>query len=429
MHGGSPGEAGRQDSAGHPATPPRFAERFLAFILPPAHREEQLGDLCEGFRKRSASPEAARRWYWGQVIRSIWPSIRVRARSLRPDLGGSRLSFGSFGQDLRHGIRSLWKTPSFTVVAALTLGIAIGVTTAVFSLVSVIIFADLPMQQDEEVALIQTRNPALNVEQGTLSLPDYMDLVEGTTYFESLSALAHTQWAMSGVDAPTDVSGVLISAGLAESWRLPAVVGRTFSAEESDVGAPEVAMLAHGFWTSRFGARADVVGESIRLDGVEHTVIGVMDPRFGSGSLSFAGTEVLVPLELDRERTDRESRSLFVTGRIASDDSLGPLTSTREPVGTRLDGPSRGLLHYPAADLHSTVQLPAHQAQHYRGIALTEDPLARGIEVRAIERGRPFRRRNADMIDKRRQVDDHLVERDARRPVLGQLPHDERQSR
>lgn len=102
------------------------------------------------------------------------------------------------GQDLRFAIRSLIKSPGFAVVSTVTLALAIGVNTSVFSLVSAIIFADLPMQDTETVAMVRATNPELGIQQGSLTATDFMDLRERTKSFEELSALTSNEVGADG---------------------------------------------------------------------------------------------------------------------------------------------------------------------------------------------------------------------------------------
>ena len=218
-------------------------------------------------------------------------------------------------QDLRYGLRSLWKSPAFAVVSTVTLALAIGVNTSIFSLVSVIIFADLPMRESETVALVRGVNPELEIDQGSVSPADYMDLVERSRSFESLSALTEGQWVLTGLDQPIRVTGLRFTAGLTETWKLPPVLGRSFAEGEDQRGAEPVAMLSHGFWQDQYGGRPDVIGETISLDGQERTIVGVTHPKLEFAS--FATAQVITPLILNRGDPDRARRYLFVSGRLA----------------------------------------------------------------------------------------------------------------
>ena len=145
-------------------------------------------------------------------------------------------------QDLHYGLRSLWKSPGFAVVSTITLALAIGVNTSIFSLVSVIVFADLPMQESATVALVRGVNPELEIDQGSVSPADYIDLVERARSFESLTALTESEWVVTGGDRPVRVSGLQFTSGLTEAWLLPPILGRSFVEGEDRYGAEPVAM-------------------------------------------------------------------------------------------------------------------------------------------------------------------------------------------
>ncbi len=285
-------------------------------MLPDRYREQHLGDLEEGFHYRAGTLPAARRWYQRQVWRSIPAAIALRYQARnddrRPD---RRTAMELLTQDLRYGLRALWNSPGFAIVSTLTLALAIGVNTAIFSLVSVIVFADLPMQDSETVHLIRSANAELDITQGSLSAADYLDLVERSRSFESTAALSSAQWVLTGLDEPRRISGIRFTVGLTENWRLPPILGRSFIEGEDRQGAEPVAMLTHGFWQEQYARRADVIGETINLDNVEYTIVGVTDPRLEFAS--FATAQVITPLVLDNGNPDRASRFLFVSGRLA----------------------------------------------------------------------------------------------------------------
>ncbi len=236
-------------------------------------------------------------------------------------------------QDLRYGFRSIRRTPLFAVVSVLTLALAIGVNTSIFSLVSAIVFADLPMRDTESVALIRGANRPLGIVQGSLSVPDYLDLAERSSSFEQLTALRNDQWVITGNDLPMRVTGYRASANLFDVWRLPPILGRGFVEGEDLQGAGPVVVLSHPFWQSRY-AGENVLGETLRLDGTEHTIVGVADPKLGFAD--FATADVWVPLTLDRTQDDRARRSLFVTGRLNPGVSQEQATQEAAAIGRAL---------------------------------------------------------------------------------------------
>lgn len=318
-----------------PLDPPRWARRCLEVLLPWQYRDESLGDLHEGFSSRAAiDPGAARRWYLGQVLRSVPAACRLRWQTRHDNNTRNGLGMETLIQDVRYGLRALWKTPGFAVVSTLTLAIAIGVNTSIFSLVNVIVFADLPMQDSETVSLVRGTNAELGVDQGSISPADFFDLQERSRSFTALSALTESQWTLSGGDRPLRVEGLQTTANLLDTWRLPPVLGRGIAEGEDRFGAAPVAMLSHNFWTLQYGARPDVLGETIRLDGVEYTIIGVTDPRLEFAS--FANAQVITPLILNRSEPNRTIRYLFVAGRLAPGVSQEAATAEVRAIGEQL---------------------------------------------------------------------------------------------
>ena len=240
----------------------------------------------------------------------------------------------TIGQDLRYGLRALCKSPGFAIVSILTLALAIGVNTSIFSLVSVIVFADLPMQESETVHVVRGVNAELEIDQDSMSPADYMDLVERSRSFESLSALTEGQWVLTGRDQPIRVTGMRFTVGLTETWKLPPVLGRSFAEGEDRPGAEPVAMLTHGFWQDQYGGRTDVIGETINLDGQQHTIVGVTHPKLEFAS--FATAQVVTPLILNRGEPNRADRSLFVSGRLAAGVTHEMATAEVRQIGMDL---------------------------------------------------------------------------------------------
>ncbi len=313
--------------------PPRLAEALLALLIPGEYREAQLGDLREGFERRASNPRRARLWYWQQVVGSLIPALRLHVRLFRDRPKTKKNLMSTLIQDLRYGLRSVRRSPLFAVVATLTLALAIGVNTAIFSLVSTIIFADLPMEDSETVSLIRGVNGPLGIDQGSMSVPDYLDLQERSRSFAQLSALKNDQWVITGNELPLRVTGYRMSANLLEAWRLPPVLGRAFAPGEDVEGAPAVIMLSHPFWQSRY-AGENVLGQMLRLDGVEHTIVGVMNPKIGFAD--FANADVWVPLVLSRTEADRSERTLFVSGRLKPGVSHAQATQEVDAIGVSL---------------------------------------------------------------------------------------------
>ncbi len=295
--------------------PPRLAELLLSVLLPPRYRDQQLGDLREEFstRRSDRGHLHARWWYWSQTLRSLRPNVVLRLRN--PHTRKSRSNrMETLLQDLRYGVRGIKRNPAFAVVSTITLALAIGVNTAIFSMVNVVVFADLPMEHPETVTILRSANQQLGVDRGGFTLREYLEYRDNNESFTELAAWRGNQWILTGGDEPLRVDGFSATPNFMRAWDIGPAVGRTFLEEEGGPGAPKVAILSHGFWTRQLGARPEVVGSTGRLDGVEHTVVGIMPAKMEFGGL--AEVELWVPMTVSRTDESMDERELFVTGRL-----------------------------------------------------------------------------------------------------------------
>ena len=237
-------------------------------------------------------------------------------------------------QDLRYAVRSLVKSPAFALISTATLTLAIAVNTAIFSLVNVVVFSDLPMKNSEAMTVIRLNNGPLGVEDEALSLPELVDYREQCRSFVGLVARKPDQWVLTGGSEPLRVDGYRITDNFLDVWGIGTVAGRGFFSGEDQPGSQPVAILSHGFWTRHFGAASKVVGSSIRLDGRDHTVIGILSPQIEFGSLAEA--EVWLPLGLDLSNTSRDQRDLSVTGRLRPGVSVDQAGQEMAVIGARV---------------------------------------------------------------------------------------------
>jgi predicted permease len=228
-------------------------------------------------------------------------------------------------KDLRYGLRSLIKHPTFTAVCVITLALGIGANTAIFTVVNAVVLRPLPFQDAERLAMIWTTKDT-NQEQ-PLSFADYNDLKNQTKSFSAVGA-ASPLWnfTLTGGPEPEPLQGLYVSANMFELLRVAPERGRNFTADEDRIGGAPVAIISHGLWERRFGADQNIVGKSITLSGINGTVIGVMPADF---QLLDPAAEVWVPLAQNQVASSaRQVRLLSVVGRIA--DDLKPAVANTE---------------------------------------------------------------------------------------------------
>jgi putative ABC transport system permease protein len=184
-------------------------------------------------------------------------------------------------QDLRYAFRTLIKSPGFTVVAVLTLALAIGANTAIFSVVQNVLLRPLPYPEPQ--SLVEIFNTYLpQVPHGGLSPGDYADWREQAKSFSAMEAYAHVSQGLNltGDGEPQRVQVAYVSAGLFRLLGASEAAGRFFVPEEDRAGHAPVMVLSHRLWQSRFGADRHVVGHAIALDNQRYTIVGVLPASF-----------------------------------------------------------------------------------------------------------------------------------------------------
>jgi macrolide transport system ATP-binding/permease protein len=185
-------------------------------------------------------------------------------------------------QDVRYGLRMLWKTPGFTLVAVVSLALGIGLNTAIFSIVNIILIRPLPMVR-EQGSVVWLRAP--------VSYPDYVDYKEQTQSFAGMAAVTGTsEFSLSGSGEPELIKGEFVTENYFDVLGVGAIQGRTFVKEEGQTPVPIVVLSEH-LWRTRFDSNAAIVGRKISLNGLGFTIVGVA-PK------NFIGTEVSLNREL-----------------------------------------------------------------------------------------------------------------------------------
>jgi putative ABC transport system permease protein len=180
------------------------------------------------------------------------------------------------GRDVRFALRSYARTPSFTIVALLTLALGIGTTTAAFSIIDGVLLRDLPYPDADRIVSITGRD-SLGNTIGAVSAPNYYDWREQARSFEAMAIYATSRRPLlTGADAfRIDVASV--SADFFRVMRIPAAIGRTLTPADAESDSP-VTVVSHGFWVRRFGDVKDLPPDPIRIGPTAYRVVGVLPP-------------------------------------------------------------------------------------------------------------------------------------------------------
>jgi predicted permease len=181
--------------------------------------------------------------------------------------------------DVRYALRQLRARPGFTLVALLTLGLGIGATTAIFTLLDAIVLRPLPYPNAERLVAVRHTAPGMGIDDAGVSDGTYRHYRAANRVFDEMGAYQETIWNLSGVDAPERVQVAVVTPSVFTVLDAVPAQGRLFTEAETREQSP-VVVISHGLWRRLYGADPDIGGRTIRLDERPYTVVGVMPAGF-----------------------------------------------------------------------------------------------------------------------------------------------------
>lgn len=235
--------------------------------------------------------------------------------------------------DLRLSARTLAKSPLFCVVAIVTLGLGIGVNTAMFSIINGILWRGLPFPEQGRIVAAVGRNEAQPRDRFGMSWAEFEDFRRVQRSFVDLAAYEDRTTTLSGPGGdPERISGTAMSAAGMAMLPGPLALGRWFTAEDDKPGAPATIVLSHALWTNRFKADPAIVGQSIKVNSEWTTVVGVAAERFRFPEDGGA----FVPMRDLRLKDKRDERALTVFGRLKPGVTLAQASAEIAAFGAQL---------------------------------------------------------------------------------------------
>lgn len=270
----------------------------------------------------------------------------------------------SLVQDVQYGLRTLRRSPGFSLVGVVSLALGIGANTAIFSLLDAVLLRSLPVHRPEE----------LFVMSGGYSYPAYQTVRERNQFLTQLFATSGVGASNVAIgDGPVERAGVsMVSGNYFSALGVPALVGRTFGAEDDLIpGAHPVAVISYRYWQRRFALDSAIVGRSIRISGTPFTIVGVAPREFFGESVG-AAADLWVPLAMQAQimpgrswLPDKNTSWLSIFGRLTADAAVAraeaQLTAvSRQIAYERLEtNPSIEQRH--RADTATVTLLPANR--------------------------------------------------------------------
>ena len=209
-------------------------------------------------------------------------------------------------RDFRHSLRALLKQPLFSGIVILTFALGIGANTAVFSVLNAVLLRPLPFHEPHELvalSLYDTRTGPEGVsDQSTVSYPDFVDWRAQNRVFDGLAVYFNQSLTLTDGKEAIHLQAEAVSANLFTVLGIQPILGRTFSPNEDEPGN-RVVILSHGLWQRRFGGDPAIIGKSLRLNGEQFQVIGVMPAGFAFPISAFP-PEVWTSMSILRETKD-----------------------------------------------------------------------------------------------------------------------------
>jgi len=196
--------------------------------------------------------------------------------------------------DLRFAFRQLLKNPGFTAVAVLTLALGIAGNVVIFSIFNGLFLRPLPLKDPERLVNLDEVAPKWNLEYTGIAYPDFHEWRAQNQTFESMAVFQDASFNLSLKGNPERIEGGRASHDLLRTLGIQPLIGRGFTQEEDKPGADRVALISHGLWKRLWGGDSNVLGQTLSLDSVPATIIGVLPPSIGPLSRA----EVLIPLRL-----------------------------------------------------------------------------------------------------------------------------------
>ena len=235
-------------------------------------------------------------------------------------------------QDLRHGMRTLRKSPGFTLAAVLTLALGIGANAAMFSIVNGLLLKPLDLDGAGRLIEVFSRDPL--GQRSWVSQADLDDWRAAAHSFSSLASWVPQSVNLTGLEQPERILGTFVSSNFFSTLGASPAIGRGFAPGEDRIGGARVAVISDGLWHSRFGSTRSILGTTAEFNGEPYTIVGVLPPSF---VFPFADADVYLPaFEYPNYSLNRAQTNCAVIGRLRDGVSIDAARAEMTTVASHL---------------------------------------------------------------------------------------------
>jgi len=297
-----------------------------------------LAEAAEEYVQQGLSPEEARRAAqrnFGGVAQTKEVYRQVR----------SFMWLTEVPRDLRYALRTLRKSPTFTITAAATLSLAIGATTAMFSVLNAVLLRPLPYRSADQLAMLWTEDPTQNLREGRSALWDVEQWRGQSQTFADVATFDSVSTLLTAADGVEQIVGASVSPNLLPVLGVQPIVGRSFSSDEAEQGE-RLVLISHRFWQARFGGSHDALGTTLVLNGMPSRIIGILPADFQIARLNADVWQAHTT-----HRSVRGGQTWFVVARLRPGVTFDRAQAEMSAVARRLND------QLPAADRNRGISV------------------------------------------------------------------------
>jgi predicted permease len=247
---------------------------------------------------------------------------------------------GTFIQDVRYGLRTLAKNPAFAVVAILTLALGIGANTTIFSAINATVLTPLPFPNPHRLVLVWETFGKGPDNWNIVSAPNFWNFKRQSQSFEGMAIFdsagrGYNLSSSRGMQEAEQVSGLRVSAEFFPTLGVKPFLGRTFLPEEETLGRDHEVVLSYGLWQRRFGGDPQLVGRTIKIDGEDFTVVGVM-PRGFAWQFWSGPRQLWVPVGYTKTDYGRDENSFICIARLKPGVTMAQASAETSAIASRI---------------------------------------------------------------------------------------------